>query len=73
MTEATTHPHNVARNSFVDVDGMKQVAPGPRFSRTPGVSPRPITREAGDIDAALADYGVDANRVAAWRADGVIG
>jgi alpha-methylacyl-CoA racemase len=73
MSEATSHPHNVARHSFVDVDGMQQVAPGPRFSRTPGVSPRPLTREEGDIDAALADYGVDADRVAAWRADGVIG
>jgi alpha-methylacyl-CoA racemase len=73
MTEATSHPHNVARNSFVEVDGMMQVAPGPRFSRTPGVSPRPITREVVDIDSALADYGVDADRLAAWRADGVIG
>jgi alpha-methylacyl-CoA racemase len=73
MSEATRHPHNVARESFVEVDGMMQVAPGPRFSRTPGVSPRPLTRDAGDVDAALADYGVDADRIAAWRVDGVLG
>jgi alpha-methylacyl-CoA racemase len=73
MTEATTHPHNVARGSFVEVDGMMQVAPGPRFSRTPGVSPKPLTREASDVDAALGAYGVDADRVAAWRSEGVLG
>lgn len=73
MSEATTHPHNVARNAFVEVDGVLQVAPGPRFSRTPGVFPRPLTREDAAVDSALADYGVDADRIAAWRADGVIG
>src|SRR4051794_285808 len=73
MNEATAHPHNVARNSFVEVDGMMQVAPGPRFSRTPGVFPRPLTREASDVEAALAGYGVAADRIAAWRADGVLG
>jgi alpha-methylacyl-CoA racemase len=73
MTEATSHPHNVARGSFVEVDGMMQVAPGPRFSRTPGVSPKPLTREASDVDAALGAYGVDADRVAAWRSEGVLG
>jgi alpha-methylacyl-CoA racemase len=73
MTEATSHPHNVARGSFVEVEGMMQVAPGPRFSRTPGVSPKPLTRETSDVDAALGAYGVDADRVAAWRSEGVLG
>ena len=35
LSEAAGHPHNVARNAFVDVDGVKQPAPAPRFSRTP--------------------------------------
>jgi alpha-methylacyl-CoA racemase len=73
MTEATSHPHNVARGSFVEVDGVMQVAPGPRFSRTPGVSPKALTRETSDVDAALGAYGVDADRVAAWRSEGVLG
>jgi alpha-methylacyl-CoA racemase len=73
MSEATRHPHNVARGSFVEVDGKTQVAPGPRFSRTPGRSPRPVTRAAGDVDAALTDYGVDADRIVAWRAEGILG
>ena len=32
--EAQQHPHNVARNAFIKVDGMSQPAPAPRFSRT---------------------------------------
>lgn len=34
LDEAPTHPHNVARNVFIDVDGVIQPAPAPRFSRT---------------------------------------
>lgn len=34
--EATRHPHNVARDVFVEIDGLVQPAPAPRFSRTPG-------------------------------------
>jgi alpha-methylacyl-CoA racemase len=37
--EAHLHPHNVARNSFVKVDGIIQPAPAPRFSRTPAATP----------------------------------
>jgi alpha-methylacyl-CoA racemase len=35
-TEAQAHPHLVARSTFVDVAGLTQPAPAPRFSRTPG-------------------------------------
>jgi len=35
FTEATRHPHNVARGTFVEVDGVVQPGPAPRFSRTP--------------------------------------
>jgi alpha-methylacyl-CoA racemase len=34
ITEAPRHPHNVARGTFVAVDGVLQPAPAPRFSRT---------------------------------------
>ena len=36
LTEATRHPHNVARGTFRDVDGIVQPGPAPRFSETPG-------------------------------------
>lgn len=36
LQEATKHPHNQARKTFVEVDGVTQPAPAPRFSRTQG-------------------------------------
>ena len=36
FSEAPHHPHNKARGSFVEVDGIMQPGPAPRFSRTPG-------------------------------------
>ena len=34
MDEAHTHPHNAARDAFIDVGGMRQPAPAPRFGGT---------------------------------------
>lgn len=39
MGEALVHPHNVERKTFVDVGGVAQPAPAPRFSRTPPAAP----------------------------------
>ena len=39
--EAPLHPHNKARGSYIDRDGVLQPAPAPRFSRTPNASPSP--------------------------------
>ena len=41
--EAPAHPHNRARRTFLDVDGVTQPAPAPRFGRTPSREPRPPT------------------------------
>ncbi len=35
LSEAPFHPHNVAREAFVEIEGVAQAAPAPRFSRTP--------------------------------------
>lgn len=35
LSEAPYHPHNVARSTFIEVDGVVQPAPAPRFSGTP--------------------------------------
>ena len=59
-SEAYQHPHNVARKSFIEVGGVKQPAPAPKFSRTPGeVKRKPPERGEGG-GAALADWGFDA-------------
>ena len=34
LDEVHKHPHNIARNSFIDIDGVIQPAPAPRFSRS---------------------------------------
>ncbi len=57
--EAAAHPHNAARQTYVDVDGMTQPAPAPRFSRTP-TAVRFGSRPAGaDTEAVLADWGIE--------------
>jgi len=47
LRDAPQHPHNLAREAFVDVAGVRQPAPAPRFSRTPGriQSPPPLLGE----------------------------
>ncbi|MDA8269454.1 MAG: CaiB/BaiF CoA-transferase family protein [Actinomycetota bacterium] len=70
--EAPTHPHNVARGTFVEVDGVVQPAPVPRFSRTPATVQRPPSHPGADVDA-LADWGVDPDRVAQLRRAGAVG
>ena len=39
MTEAPNHPHNLARGTFVETDGVLQPAPAPRFVGTPSDTP----------------------------------
>ena len=68
MTEAAEHPHNVARGTFVDVDGVTQPAPAPRFSRTPAAIDRPPARPGEHTREVLADWGVDAARIDALHA-----
>ncbi len=41
MAEAHTHPHNQARKAFIEVGGMTQPAPAPRFQGTPLAHPTP--------------------------------
>jgi alpha-methylacyl-CoA racemase len=46
-SEVATHPHHVARSSFVDLAGLVQPAPAPRFSRTASPDPTPAPGQAG--------------------------
>lgn len=49
FAEAPSHPHIAARGSLIELDGVTQHAPAPRFSRTPAGSPTRPPREATDI------------------------
>jgi alpha-methylacyl-CoA racemase len=70
--EAHEHPHNRARGTFVDVDGVVQPGPAPRFSRTPSVISRPPSPAGADTEEGLAAWGVDTGRIAALREAGAV-
>ncbi len=72
MAEAPEHPHNRHRGTFVEVEGLVQPAPAPRFSRTPGAIQRPPAHPGQHTDEALADWGFDADRIAKLRERGAI-
>jgi alpha-methylacyl-CoA racemase len=59
MDEAPGHPHNVARGTFLEIDGVVQPAPAPRFSRTQPHTPSAPSRPGADSAAILRDWGVD--------------
>ncbi|WP_434106139.1 CaiB/BaiF CoA transferase family protein [Paraburkholderia caffeinilytica] len=59
LQEALQHPHNVARETFVEVDGVAQNAPAPRFSRTPAGLPRGPRPAGADVDAIVTDWDLD--------------
>ncbi|WP_432837496.1 CaiB/BaiF CoA transferase family protein [Dactylosporangium sp. CA-092794] len=44
LREAATHPHLAARRSLVEVEGVLQAMPAPRFSRHPQEHPAPLSR-----------------------------
>ena len=71
MDEAPNHPHAVARGSFVEIGGVTQPAPAPRFSRTPSGTPR---MASGGLDTAcvLADLGYPGVKIDELREAGVI-
>jgi alpha-methylacyl-CoA racemase len=57
LTEAPRHPHLVDRQTFVDVNGVRQPGPAPRFSRTPAGLPRPPTAPGADTRETLLALG----------------
>ena len=73
LSEAPAHPHNIARETFVTVDGVVQPAPAPRFSRTPGAIQRPPARSGEHTEDALRDWGFSTDDVVRLRATGAIG
>jgi alpha-methylacyl-CoA racemase len=73
MAEALTHPHNVARGTFVNVDGVEQPAPAPRFSGSPADTPEAPRVPGQDTNALLQSLGVSEERIAVLRDLQVIG
>jgi alpha-methylacyl-CoA racemase len=66
--EAPKHPHNVARETFVEIEGVVQPAPAPRFSVTPGAVQGGPPAIGGDTETALADWGFTTGEIDALKA-----
>lgn len=71
LTEAPEHPHNTARQSYVQVGGATLAAPAPKFSATPG-QPTELTKIGADSAALLADAGYTDAELEQLRAAGTI-
>ena len=72
MAEAPHHPHNVARSSFVDIDGVTQPAAAPRFSRTPAARPTPPEEVGADTRSVLRGWNIPQDKIDALLASGVL-
>lgn len=72
IPEAYEHPHNVARETFVEVAGVTQPAPAPRFGRTSAGVPAPPPHTGEHTDEVLREAGIADDRIAALREAGAI-
>ncbi|MFI5306066.1 MAG: CaiB/BaiF CoA transferase family protein [Polyangiales bacterium] len=73
LSEARRHPHMEARGSFIELEGIVQPAPAPRFDRTRPEVRRPASAPGQDTDEGLLAWGVPEAEIAALRAAGAIG
>ena len=70
--DAPQHPANLARNTYIEVDGITQPAPAPRFSRTPAEVSHGARELGADTDETLAAMGFEVQEIAALREAGSI-
>jgi alpha-methylacyl-CoA racemase len=72
MAEAPQHPHNRERGSFIEVAGVSQPAPAPRFSRTPSPAPKAPAPAGSDTDAVLQAIGYSELQIKSLREGGAL-
>ena len=67
MDEVAEDPHNAERETFINIDGVTQPAPAPRFSRTPNPNPTPpIKADMIELEDAL-DGWFSKEEISLWR------
>jgi alpha-methylacyl-CoA racemase len=71
--EASAHPHNKARKSFMDVDGIVQPGPAPRFDRTPSSVKGGPPEFGAQTEQALQAWGFSSEEIARLKAEKAIG
>lgn len=72
LAEAPRHPHLAARKTFIDIDGITQPAPAPRFSRTWPATPTSPSLPGDHTRTLLREIGLDANAITALERAGVV-
>jgi alpha-methylacyl-CoA racemase len=72
MSEAPQHPHNQARGSFIEVAGVNQPAPAPRFSRTSPPVPKAASPAGSDTQAVLRSAGFSESQIQSLRERGAL-
>jgi alpha-methylacyl-CoA racemase len=70
--DAPMHPANIARNSYIELDGMTQPAPAPRFSRTPSSVQHGAHDPGQDTESVLKAMGFGEQELASLRSAGSI-
>jgi alpha-methylacyl-CoA racemase len=73
LGEVASHPHNAARGTFVERDGVLQPAPAPRFSRTVPEMGAAARAPGADTAEVLGDFGFSPAEIARLTQDGVVG
>jgi alpha-methylacyl-CoA racemase len=73
LGEVESHPHNVARATFVRRDGVLQPGPAPRYSRTRCEMGSPARGRGVDGEAVLKDWGYAPAEIAELKKAGVVG
>ena len=73
FTEAPAHPAAQARNSYIELDGVTQPAPAPRFSRTPSAVAHGVHGAGEDTEQILGAMGFAEQEIDALRSKGSIG
>jgi alpha-methylacyl-CoA racemase len=71
--EVLADEHLAARGTYVELDGVLQPAPAPRFDRTPATIDRPPAPAGHHTDEILLEAGYDAAAAAGLRAAGIVG
>jgi alpha-methylacyl-CoA racemase len=72
LREAPAHPHHAARGTFVELDGVAQPGPAPRFSRTPGAVRGAGRRPGADTTEVLTAWGFSTDEVEQLLASGAV-
>jgi alpha-methylacyl-CoA racemase len=72
MDEAASHPHNVARGTFIEANGLTQAGPAPRFSRTGPEVIRPAAHPGQHTDEVLRSFGFGDDDIAKLHSAGAV-